>query len=450
MGIFERIYDRVPVYIQNLMCSVKGWQIQRRRYNKQFFEELAKYESRAYAPAEQLTAFVKKAVLLPAYRNVLSEEEIEDLSAKNIYKYIQRFPILEKNKVKNNLQAYVNTACNEPLFQMRTSGTTGGGLVFPYTVRMENRHWAVWWRYRRELGIGFDTWCGWFGGKRIISPNNHKTPFWRVNRPGRQLMFSSQHLNKYTVAEYMEEIKRRDLKWLHGYPSHLAKFAALIADTGFEPLRSVEIITTGAENLVSYQVKMIKKAFPNAIVRQHYGLMEGVANISQNIDGKWLIDSDFSFVEFIPLNEKDRTQCRIIGTGFSNDAFMLVRYDTGDLATVEWLADGTPKILSIDGRSSNILKGPDNFEINEARLSIVLHDFNNIIEAQFHQKTLTNIDLLIVKNKNYCKEDEQLLKENLSSNFDKRIQVNIKYVDALPRTKAGKLKLVVSDLNPNC
>ena len=29
---------------------------------------------------------------------------------------------------------------------------TRGGLIFPYSVEMENRQWAVWWRYRRALG----------------------------------------------------------------------------------------------------------------------------------------------------------------------------------------------------------------------------------------------------------------------------------------------------------
>ena len=36
----EKIYDMAPVWVQNLMCSVKGWMIKRRRYGKGFFEEL--------------------------------------------------------------------------------------------------------------------------------------------------------------------------------------------------------------------------------------------------------------------------------------------------------------------------------------------------------------------------------------------------------------------------
>ena len=366
-------------------------------------------------------------------------------------------PIIDKAFVKGHIQDLTNKKCKEPLFMMRTSGTTGGGLVFPYTVRMENKHWGVWWRYRRSLGIGFDTWCGWLGGKRIIDPNNHKPPFWRVNKPGKQVMFSSLHLTFDTVDLYYDEMKKRSLTWLHGYPSHVAKFAALALDKGMDPLPDVKFVTTGAENLLGNQVALIHQMFPNAMIRQHYGLMEGVANISQNRDGQWVVDDDFAYVEFIPVDGRpisadiiqkgETVVCRIIGTGFSNPAFPLIRYDTGDIAEVKWnKTEERFEVVRIDGRSSNVLKGPDGFEINEARLSIVLHDFNNIVEAQFVQHSLTEIDLLVVKNSKYIEEDEKKLRANLADTFDKRMTIDIKYVDEVPKTKSGKLKLVVSEL----
>ena len=93
-----------------------------------------------------------------------------------------------------------------------------------------------------------------------------------------------------------------------------------------------------------------------------------------------------------------------------------------------------------------MLKGPDGFEINEARLSIVLHDFNHIVEAQFVQHTLTDISLLVVKNSSYSDEDEKQLRMNLASCFDKRMSIKIKYVDEVEKTKSGKLRLVVSEI----
>ena len=103
-------------------------------------------------------------------------------------------------------------------------------------------------------------------------------------------------------------------------------------------------------------------------------------------------------------------------------------------------------MISIDGRSSNVLRGPDGFEINEARLSIVLHDFNNIVEAQFVQHTLTDISLLIVRNSSYNDDDEKQLRANLVACFDKRMNIHIKYVKEVEKTKSGKLRLVVSEM----
>lgn len=442
MGL-QKIYDYSPVWVQNLMCSVKGWQIKRRRYGKQFYEELRKLESGEYVQRQELFAFLRQASTVPAYKG-----SMEGLTEENVYEVIARMPIIDKAYVKSHIDDLTDRACTEPQFMMRTSGTTGGGLVFPYTVRMENKHWGVWWRYRRRLGIDLDTWCGWFGGKRMIDQQNKRPPFWRINRPGRQVMYSSLHLTAESVGSFHQDIKDRKLPWLHGYPSHIAKFAALALDKGLEPLTDVKWVTTGAENLVGNQIMLMQKMFPNALIRQHYGLMEGVANISQNKDGEWIVDDDFAFVEFVPVSEDNPNVCRIIGTGLSNPAFPLIRYDTGDIATVERSDDGTVRVVSIDGRSSNVIKGPEGFEINEARLSIVLHDFNNIVEAQFVQHALTDIDLLIVRNSSYSEYDEKQLRTNISECFDKRMNINIKYVEEVEKTKSGKLKLVVSEITP--
>ena len=440
--MLQLIYDIAPIWLQNVMCSVKGWTIKKRRYGKQFYSELECFEKKVYDPEVELATFLENAKSVPYYKEIFNQNQDKEGT-----ELLRAFPIITKADVKKALHSFVNIQCNEPQFEMRTSGTTGGGLVFPYTVRMENKHWAVWWRYRRRLGIDLETWCGWFGGKRIIDPNNKKAPYWRINKPGHQIMFSALHLTRNTVHDYYHVIKERKLPWLHGYPSHIAKFAAYALDAGLEPLKDIKWVTTGAENLLGNQLSLMEQMFPSAMIRQHYGLMEGVANLSQGKKGEWLVDEDFAKVEFIPVSNDNPTVCRIIGTGFSNPAFPLIRYDTGDIATIEYCKDGTLRVLSIDGRSSNVLRGPDGFEINEARLSIVLHDFNNIVEAQFIQHSLTEVELKVVRNNSYDDDDERKLRSNISNCFDKRMNVKIQYVDEIDRPVSGKLKLVVSKLN---
>lgn len=449
MGL-QSLYDKAPVWVQNLMCSVQGWNICRRRYNKEFYAELDRYESGYYHQAQELLKMLEAAKEMEVYKPYLNDVDWEFLKSKpeGVYEVIARFPIIGKVQVKSNIEGFTNPTFEGEKIVMQTSGTTGGGLIFPYSVEMENRQWAIWWRYRRALSITQETWCGWFGGKTIVPHGVKKAPFWRINKPGRQIMFSSYHLTRETVSLYHAEIKRRGLIWIHGYPSHVARLSAFIIDAGLEPLTEVKFVTTGAENVLGNQVAVMQKAFPNAIIRQHYGLNEGVANISQNKAGTWKVDDDFCYVEFIPMSEDNPNVCHIIGTGFSNLAFPLIRYDTGDLATVERDEKGKiTRIVSIDGRSSNALRQPSGHDIVEASLSIVLHDFSNIVEAQFHQKSLTEIELWVVRGKNYTDNDEAQLRAALDKTFEKGVNCIIKYVDAVERTKAGKLRLVVSNMS---
>lgn len=277
-----------------------------------------------------------------------------------------------------------------------------------------------------------------------MSLNNTKPPYWRINRPGRQVMYSSHHLNAETVNYYYDDIKKRQLTWLHGYPSSASILSALIVENGLEPIDSVKWITTGAENLLEHHKAIIHKAFPNVIIRTHYGLTEGVSNLSQDKDGRWIIDDDFAYTEFIPVDENDPTVCRIVGTGFTNYAFPLVRYDTGDLAKVEW-EDGKPQILEIYGRQEDYIELPNGVKLG--RLDFIFKHCMNIKEAQIHQIRKDLIELRVVKDKNYTGKDEELLMKESSSRFGDDVELMITYCEKVERTKAGKVRFVVSDLH---
>lgn len=444
----QKLYESVPLWLQKIAVNVEGKIICNRRYNSHFFEELKRFEGHDYHPEKELKRFLLETRNVAAYKETFTPELIDELTldSSNVWRILAKFPVIGKAQVKEHIKEYSNPEYKGKWFTMRTSGTTGSGLAFPYPVDFENKQWAIWWRFRRLLGIQFDTWCGWFGGKRMIAPNCSKPPFWRVNNPGHQVMYSSYHLTKDTVKLFYENIKCRKLEWLHGYPSHIAKLSALMIEERLTPLTGIKWITTGAEGLVGNQLKMIKKAFPNADIRSHYGQNEGVAILNQDAKGEWYVEDDFSYVEFIPV-EYDRNLCRIVGTGFFNPAFPLIRYDTGDLATVEWNEDGTlRRIVSIDGRTSNTVKQPSGHEITEAALSIVLHDFDNIKEAQLHQIAYDKVVLWIVKGMHYNENDELHLKEALYKAFDRGMKISLKYVEAVERTKAGKLRLIITEM----
>lgn len=434
MVMMQKIYDKSPVFIQNLMCSGQGWLIKRRRYNKAFYKELDFYLKHKADGVVLLDMFLNGLKDVPAYKDVFANREHVSLSD---------FPIINKQQVKSHLEDFRNPSYKGNVIEMRTSGTTGSGLIFPYSVEMENKQWAIWWRYRMRLGITMDTWCGWFGGKMVISPSNNKPPYWRINKPGHQVMYSSYHLTMESVYLYYQDIDKRKLSWLHGYPSSIARLSYLMIENGLS-LPSVTHITTGAENLLESQIVLISRAFPNAMIRQHYGLSEGVANFSQDKEGVWHTDDDFCYVELLPLSKDQQDLYRVIGTGYSNLAFPLIRYDTGDIARANFKEDGSYEIISFDGRADDYISLPSGVKLG--RLDFIFKQIVNIEEAQIHQHSLNDIEIKVVKGPYYSKDDENLLIKESTERFGKDVNVSIKYTDKIQRTKSGKLRLVISDI----
>ena len=444
MKNLENIYKNSPVVVQNLFCSAKGYLICKRRYNKSFFRYLDKFENREFDPRLRLYDFLTNIADVPFYKKLFQTYNF-DVNAVDLHAELRKLPILTKEIAKDNMELISNPFYKGRVTKMRTSGTTGGGLVFPYSVAMENQHWAMWWRYRRWHGINLDTWCGWFAGTVIVPPKIKNTPFWRINLPGKQVMFSAYHLNNSSVKYYHNEINKRGLTWLHGYPSQLSQLASLIIDQQLAPVITVTHVTIAGENFLENQKSMIQKAFPKAIIRQHYGQMEGVASISENPEGRFVVDDDFGYIEFIPVSNDNPNLCHIIGTGFGNEAFPLVRYDTGDIAEVKVNSDGKIEVLAFDGRKEDFITLPNGVKLG--RLDYIFRPLMVIKEAQIHQKDLHTINFNIVKRVNYRLSDEKkLLKEIRQRIVDDSIVININYVDKIERTKSGKLRFVISDL----
>ena len=144
---------------------------------------------------------------------------------------------------------------------------------------------------------------------------------------------------------------------------------------------NLKFITIGAENLLVHQKQLIENVFKVA-VRQHYGLAEAVANISESPFGELIIDNDFCYLEFIPIDEYSDSY-KIIGTNITNTAFPLIRYDTNDIATIQRQPDGSTKILSIDGRKEDYIELVDGSRIG--RLDHIFKDLIYVKEAQILQ-----------------------------------------------------------------
>jgi phenylacetate-CoA ligase len=448
----ERIYQKSPVFVQNLLVSGEGLRIRRTRYggNYRSIEEaalsrwaLSKREIWELQ-GQRLQLHLRNARGSEYWREAFDQYKV-NTEGSDPFSEIAKLPVLEKATVRRERDRIINRFVPSDKLRWRhTSGTTGSSLTFPETLDAEREQWAIWWRYRYALGITRDTWSGHFGGRTIVNSNTVSAPYWRLNIPGKQVLFSAYHLTSASAGAYVEQLRRRKITWMHGYPSFIAKLAEYGYAARLDP-GDVCFVTTGAENLLVSQREKIEK-WLGVRVRQHYGLAEAVVNMSEREDGAMRIDEDFSYVELVPItNDRRRSQCAILGTNVSNAAFPLFRYNTGDQASVDQDTNHWRRIVSIDGRKEDYVVMPNGAYVG--RLDHIFKDLTNIVEAQIEQTSVEEIVIRVVKGVNFAlPNDEKMLLDEFRARLGTGIRFRVHYVDKIERTAAGKLRFVISSL----
>ena len=452
---FERIYLRLPIPLQNLGCSLQGFRVQQKRYGAGFRRELAEAERRSALSHPEvcelrdrrLRAFVRHcAATVPYYRNLFHELGVrpEDIRGLEDLKIL---PIVTKTTVQERGDEFVSEVAKSYTCDLiHTSGTTGGGLRLLATREGIHEQWAIWWRYRRWHGIQPGTWCAYFGGRSVVPAGQATAPFWRTNLAGHQLFFSAYHLTTANLQRYAEKLRSARLPWLHGYPSLLALVAAFIVDSGFDLGYQPKWVTIGAENLLPQQAEVMRRAFGVRPI-QHYGMAEAVANISECRCGKLHVDEDFACMEFVG----EDSQRKVVGTNLSNYATPLLRYDAQDMLCVgDRRCDcGLPGriVESIDGRLEDYVVLRNGARIG--RLDHIFKDMVHVREAQIVQQEPGRIRLRLVRGSEYGDGDEKQLRREFAQRLGSGAELELEYVEQLPRTRSGKLRFVISEMRDN-
>lgn len=451
----EKLYKIMPSSFQNIAVSLYGYNLIKKRYGANYKEierqlfmrelwEEQQFNEHANIQIQKIVHFAYKFV--PYYKRLFEELSLNPGDIKTPNDLSLAIPVLNKNQVQEQLNDFIPSCLSQrPYFSVKTSGTTGKGMVFPMTYEADRLQWATWWRYRSRFGLNRQTWYAHFYGKSIVPFQQIKPPFWRINYPGKQILFSAYHMQKNNLSYYIDVLNKYKPPWIQGYPSLLSIVAEYILETkalNYSP----HVITIGSESLLSHQKFMIEKAF-RAPCRQHYGLTEATANISECPEGNLHVDEDFGYVEFLKnmhgFNE-------IISTGYANEAFVLLRYNTGDTATLPSL-NGSCRcgragrlVTDIDGRIEDFIITPDGRKIG--RLDHIVKDMVNIKECQIIQDKIDHIVIKIVKGNYYTDYDEKKLLLETVDRVGTEMIITPKYVDSIPRSKTGKLRFVISEL----
>lgn len=452
----ESIYPHLPVFLQNAACWYYGQKESRLRFGREFDAYLRELVDSEKWSASEIEAYQNEKLqelVRHAYENVpyyrerwkslkISPSEIR--TSADLYK----LPILTKEEVRQHAEKFISQkAPRDQLFPRHTSGTTGKALHFYMTREAIAFQWAVWWRHRLRFGIAPGTWHANFTGQRVVPITQQNPPYWRWNRPMRQMLINMQSLAPDKIGSIVEFLNSRRYEFYSGYPSFIHMLACHASDKGLRLSDPPRIIFTGAENVLDFQRRDIH-AFTGAVLSDHYGSTEACVNASRCPKFVYHEDFEFCIMEGIQRNPGDSFKT-IVSTGFACDAFPFIRYEVGDAAV--WsdtrcdCGRNSAVVLRIEGRSDDYIVTPEGARI--ARLDYLFKDALNLKEAQIIQEKLGEIRVLAVRRDTFTAKDEAEIRRDIKTWLSPSLAVTFDYVDEIPREPSGKFRGVLSRLN---
>jgi len=361
---------------------------------------------------------------------------------------LHKLPVLTKEEIRENADRFVSQKTpRRELLSRHTSGTTGKALHFYMTAEAVAFQWAVWWRHRLRFGVTPGSWHANFTGQRVVPITQRMPPYWRWNRPMRQVLINMQSLTPGKIASIVEMLNSQRLDFYTGYPSFIHMLAVNASDSGLRLSSPPRVIFTGAENMLDFQRRDIQ-AFTGAILSDHYGCTEACGNASRCPEFVYHEDFEFGIMEGIERTPGDPART-IVCTGFACDAFPFIRYEVGDTAI--W-RDGRPcacgrnstVLLRVEGRCDDYVVTPEGARI--ARLDYLFKDALNVKEVQIIQERLGEITIRLVRRVTYSTKDEVEIRRDIASWLSPSLAVRFEYVEEIPRENNGKFRAVLSRL----
>ncbi len=449
--LYQKIYFNSPFIVKNLISGLYGFIESKKRYGKHFhywLDLLKSYEYKSNSDLinlrdTQLESFLEFVLeSCDFYKNISSLD-------------IKKFPILSKQDLRKNYEKILIKNPGEKTRIVHTSGTTGSSLVFPLTYSCFQREYAFramhyWWAgidvlKKPKIAV--------FAGHPVAKPSRFKPPFWVYDYFNNWLIFSSYHIKLDTEKFYIEELQKFDPEVIHGYPSSIYLIAKAYKKYGSK-LNKLKAIFTASETLLDFQRKEIEETF-QVKVYNWYGNTEMCANIVECEKGKMHLKYEHSYVEI--LNDENK-ECkpgevgRLICTNFSNKAFPIIRYDIGDIVKISKNQNceckrGGLLVDYVQGRIEDYILTPDGRRIG--RLDHLFKDTRGIKEAQIIQEKLEYLTIRYVKDENFDKKDLELLKKECYLRLGDGVKIYFEEVEELERTKAGKLRFIISRLGNN-
>lgn len=444
----QRIYARLPIIIQNILTTIYGYILKKRRFNKIYLSKLEELKNMNFKKTnfENLQLNKLNDLLLYAKENSLYyKKELQHIQLPlTSLTEMAKLPILTKEEIRENID-FIITQPKKKLIKTQTGGTTGKSLTVYYDKEdiQERMAYLDFFKWKHGVKIGMKRAS--FTGKVIVPLNQKRKVFWRYNKAINQLLFSSYHTKETNLKHYVEQLNKFKPVSLDGFPSVMVKIARYIKTNNLEIEFSPKAIFPTAETLSDEDKALLEEVFKTKVFNQ-YASSEGAPFVTACKLGNLHFNIETGVFE---KASKDSIS-KVYVTSFTTHGTPLIRYDIGD--SFEFsnkkcdCGYNTPLAERILGRNSDFLYSESAGYIRMGISSAISH-ITSIKHIQFVQEVKNEININVVfKNNINIEREKKEITKTLQNRLGKDMKFNIFRMNELPIEKSGKTRFIINKI----
>lgn len=443
----KTLYTKSPLWLKKLYASIP-YEIRNgsdyRKWKKFLEEEIN---------TEEYQLLKLKETIFYAYENTLYYKNIFDRLGCNIHDFndlkdIEMLPLIDKDTVRKYYDDMIAKSYpQKKTFFVTTGGSSGEPMQFLQSKNVWNKEWAFGFNLFSKYGYFPNMIKASFRGGDFT--NLKKDIYWKYNPMHHELHFSPFALNFDTVKFYVDELNTQKPLVYHSYPSSLLLLINCMKEMNLVLDYRPRLIILISENYSKLDIETINHFFQCQVI-SFYGHSEHLI-FAPTIDkelAQYQIDKRYGFCELVDSGNKtirdNLTKGELVGTSFDNFAMPLIRYKTNDYAS--YIDYENSVIGTIEGRwKQEFLDGYNGSKIYLTALNMHSDIFTNVVQFQFIQKVVGQVDFLVIPKNEFNTIDEENILKAFRNKVGSAIEFNLIKVNQLVLTERGKVKKIIKE-----
>ena len=255
--------------------------------------------------------------------------------------------------------------------------------------------------------------------------------------------------SSFKIEEMVLELIRRNVILLMGYPSVIYEMALFLKyNPSVRQRLKVNHIISVSEPLESYKQKVIRETFNCPFVDRYSNEEVGIIAQQRYAGEEYYVNQYGIFVEVVDPNTllpvPEGLQGKVLVTDINNDLIPMIRYDTGDLATVNsYIENRLVSISSITGRVTEQITNPEGKPVSPLTIGPFIYKplskENKLVPYQFVQKGPAKYELRLKTNQGEISDSlSSIIMTGLAGLFGPDADVSIILVKDIACQPSGK------------